>query len=545
MSWIKVQIQNNSLFSPRRGHSVVEYHDKVYVIGGETCDGGQICDADKWQMPRVRQVSDVWSTEDLVVWNRVTDEAGFGGRAFHASVVFQDAIWVFGGGSPDCQYTVENEIDVHLCQDGWFSSDNGASWTNVISKQKDTWWYPRIGHSIAVYDNRVWIFGGVGVSTHAYPEVFRDVWFNPDPAHTSWSNVPQDWCLTLETRCEVGWLGSAAALIHGSNNLMFLDGSVSFPKGGGSSTPGSEVIVLTDDNKDGSNFNVSHLHFNDGNQSAPWGAIGVAAETMSDDSVWLLGGSSSEVQWDYNHLIGSWSQKDSLSLLPIFSGTSKCSRFVSSSQTWETLPDAPWHGRHFHNSYYSSSTNRLYVIGGGGSDASSQYQLELYNDIWYSEVSNPSPSNNHDHHHNTCSLGSISIPAGCVTFGLVAAMVLVAAAYISIALVMHFRRNEKSERRSSGVRSAVMRLLESDGTSHPDDGPVLRNDDEDNKNEDKNEHGDDDDDDDDDDDEYEHMERGSPSLYKRRNSYDSVSSNSSRRKQKNLDFDVRLGISFS
>ena len=295
------------------------------------------------------------------------------------------------------------------------------------------------------------------------------VWFNEDPAHSKWENVPQDWCLSLVTKCEVGWLGSAAALINGGNNLMFLDGAVSLPQGGGSSTPGNEIVVMQG-NSDSKTFNVTGLHFNDLNHTAPWAAIGVTAQTLPDDSVWLLGGSTSDIQWNYGNLLSSWSRSNKLTLLPTFSGTSKCSRLHTWNQTrWENLPDAPWHGRHFHDSYYESSTNRLYVIGGGSSDASSQFHLELYNDIWYFESSSPSPSPSpSERHHSTCSLGSnLEVPAGCVTFGVVASMIFVALMYMSVSLVMYLRRPRKknlSEDRRSSARHAVMRLLESDRT---------------------------------------------------------------------------------
>lgn len=234
-----------------------------------------------------------------------------------------------------------------------------------------------------------------------------------------------------------------------------------------SSSPGNEIVVMrgTSDSK---LFNVTGLEFNDLNHTAPWGAIGVSAQILPDNTVWLLGGSTSDIQWDYGHLLDSWSRNKKLTLLPIFSGTSKCSRLHVQNQTWESSFDAPWHGRHFHDSYYSSSTNRLYVIGGGSSDALSQYRLELYDDVWYSESPSPSPSPSHPvRHHSTCSLGSLFVvPAGCVTFGVVASMILVALVYISFALHMYFRRRKTnaSEERRSSARQAVMRLLESDRT---------------------------------------------------------------------------------
>ena len=85
---------------------MIEYKDLVYVLGGEQCKGGKqnICENDEYDMPVVEQLQDVWYSKDLIRWNISTSEASFGPRAFHAAAVFQDAMWIFGGGSPDCKY---------------------------------------------------------------------------------------------------------------------------------------------------------------------------------------------------------------------------------------------------------------------------------------------------------------------------------------------------------------------------------------------------------------------------------------------------------
>lgn len=328
-------------------------------------------------------------------------------------------------------------------------------------------------------------------------------------------------------------LGSAAVAMKSS--LMFLDGAISFPKGGGSSIPGKEIVVMSDPNINNvTSFNVSNLNFYDLNQPPPFGAVGVAAAIMSDD-VWLLGGSIDEVEWDYGHLLKSWSDDTTLSLLPVFAGTNQVSLFTNG--TWQTdTPNAPWQGRYFHAATSISSSSSLYILGGADSNAASQYRLELLNDIWQYAQSTPSPSPSSTSRHNTCSVGSILVPAGCVTFGIVASMIVVAIVYIAAAIVMHVR-SESTEplNTRSSTRQAVMRLLESDGASHPDDGSVL----------------------DDRDDEDEKMvedekvdvvvdDSFTPQRrrYKRRHSHGSGVS-SSRRKQKQLDFDARLGQEFT
>ena len=66
----------------RSGHASVVFDNKLWVIGGD--DG-------------TRRLNDVWYSEDGVNWTQATASAEWSGRLHHTSVVFNDKIWVIGG----------------------------------------------------------------------------------------------------------------------------------------------------------------------------------------------------------------------------------------------------------------------------------------------------------------------------------------------------------------------------------------------------------------------------------------------------------------
>ena len=86
----------------------------------------------------------------------------WGGRDGHASVVFQDKIWVIGGRDKDDQST----------NDVWSSAD-GTNWSKVSSNNL---WPVRSSHQVVVFDNKIWIMGGVSSAG----EELNDVWSSVD-----------------------------------------------------------------------------------------------------------------------------------------------------------------------------------------------------------------------------------------------------------------------------------------------------------------------------------------------------------------------------
>ena len=76
-------------------------------------------------------------------------------RYSHSSAVFDNKLWVMGG------------IDSNHKNDVWFTTD-GSSWTEVTTTSV---WSVRHALTSAVFDNKLWVMGGYGGSN------LNDVWF--------------------------------------------------------------------------------------------------------------------------------------------------------------------------------------------------------------------------------------------------------------------------------------------------------------------------------------------------------------------------------
>ena len=107
--------------------------------------------------------NDVWFSSDGTDWTQASASNDWVARSGHASVVFDDKIWVLGG--------IDDSI---YFNDGWCSTD-GANWSNIDNASER--WRGRFGHTSAVYNGRIYIMGGVysdGVSFRT----LNDVWYS-------------------------------------------------------------------------------------------------------------------------------------------------------------------------------------------------------------------------------------------------------------------------------------------------------------------------------------------------------------------------------
>ncbi|MDB4293449.1 hypothetical protein N9954_08590, partial [Maribacter sp.] len=119
----------------RYGHSTVVFDDKLWVIGGY--DGANY-------------LNDVWYTDGNesssgeLLWIEVIQEKAFPKRLSHQSVVFDDKIWIFGGG------------DGSALSDIWYSED-GANWVPFFGSMNFT---GRVRPTVTVFEDKMFMIGG-------------------------------------------------------------------------------------------------------------------------------------------------------------------------------------------------------------------------------------------------------------------------------------------------------------------------------------------------------------------------------------------------
>jgi hypothetical protein len=156
---------------PRSGNenAILTYNNRLWVIAGrdgvleEPFDG--------------RLARDVWSSADGNTWVKVTDNASFGERSYHAVVEFRGKMWLVGGTTYNQQTTFEEFLT-----DVWSSTD-GKNWTQVTN---DAGFPQRRHHALVVYDNKMWVIGGTAHDLTG----LNDVWYTENG--TDWVEATSD-----------------------------------------------------------------------------------------------------------------------------------------------------------------------------------------------------------------------------------------------------------------------------------------------------------------------------------------------------------------
>ncbi len=132
--WTKA---TDASWSARKDHASLVFNNRIWVLGGYSTDGGY-------------HKNDVWSSSDGVTWKEHKIPAGqtrWSGREDHASLVFNNRIWVLGG------------YDGNRRNDVWSSSD-GVNWTEHKIPVGQVRWSGRSGHASVMLNNQVWVLGG-------------------------------------------------------------------------------------------------------------------------------------------------------------------------------------------------------------------------------------------------------------------------------------------------------------------------------------------------------------------------------------------------
>ena len=147
---------------PRVSPSFVVFKDRMWVMGGVE---------DFYENNDQTLKNDVWSTADGKAWTLEVANAPWSKRAHAQAVVFDDKIWIMGGG--------HWKPDTIPLNDVWCSAD-GVNWTLVTDAAP---WQKRMWFSLVVYRNRMWVLGG----WNREDGNFGDVWYSADG--TNWTQL--------------------------------------------------------------------------------------------------------------------------------------------------------------------------------------------------------------------------------------------------------------------------------------------------------------------------------------------------------------------
>ena len=154
-------------WASRQWHSMISYNGKLWLIGGHNGEYDP------------SYFNDVWWTVDGTSWTQATDNAAWDGRMGYETIVYDDKLWLLGGGA-------KNDV--------WYTED-GENWTMATEHAA---WRPRKSPSATVKDGKMWIYGGAG--TGGNTDTLNDVWYSTDGVNWTEATAEAAWPI----RCDFG-----------------------------------------------------------------------------------------------------------------------------------------------------------------------------------------------------------------------------------------------------------------------------------------------------------------------------------------------------
>jgi thermitase len=143
-----------------------------------------------------------FSGEPGVTWVEATGDAGFLPRRSHQALVFDNRIWVLGG------------LAGYDANDVWYSGD-GATWTQATG---GAGFSGRECHSSVTFDDRMWVIGGWSEDSYNF-YLKNDVWYSRDGA---------DWTQATSSAPFSNRWGHSSVVF---NNRMWVIGGAAYPDG--------------------------------------------------------------------------------------------------------------------------------------------------------------------------------------------------------------------------------------------------------------------------------------------------------------------------
>jgi hypothetical protein len=294
-------------WEPRSGHASVYYNDRLWVMGGGAYGS-----------------RDVWSSPDGERWTLITPKAEWTWRRDHAAIVHDNRMWVLGGRenlAPD--YNSE-----YFYNDAWWSTD-GRHWTSATLEAE---WAPRCSHATVSFQDEIWVIGGRNGLDH-----FDDIWISENGI---------DWTEPFYAYPD----REPAAVVH--QGVLYIVGMYVGSYGGFSFNVGTVTRF------DGKNWSWQ--------DNAPFSGRRGTALVSSGGRLWLIGGGW--IDW-----LGNWE-------------IAGLSDVWSSNRTSWTLvtSNAEFPGRYEHAAV--SDGHRIWIMGGARWGLSLDSPIDPLNDVWMTDL---------------------------------------------------------------------------------------------------------------------------------------------------------------
>ena len=217
----------NAAFSTRRDHASVVFDNKLWIIGGESKIGGPL-------------LNDVWYSSDGKNWIQATPSANWSPRRGHKCVVFDNKIWLLGG----------FEVGTKFDNDVWYSSD-GKNWTQAVASAP---WQARGFHAATVFNNALWIMGG---TVNLPGLTVNDVWHSLDGRNWTQATPSANWQPRNYSQSVI------------FNNKMWILGGTFFRDAW---------------------YSTNGIIWNKATDTAPWQGISAITSVTFDNKIWVMGG---------------------------------------------------------------------------------------------------------------------------------------------------------------------------------------------------------------------------------------------------------------
>jgi PKD repeat protein len=341
-------------FSPRSGHAVFVYRDRLWLIGGWDATGN---------------LNDVWSSGDGIHWTQATASAAFARGCPANAVVFDDRMWViqnFYVTDPGHPWITDRSRGI------WYSTD-GITWTKLLSSpeffQEEYSGGPPLP---IVFDNRLWVLQ----------------WHNSDTG--IWYTVPggQSSCRPTADISADKITGPAPLTVEFSDASFCRPDQWQWDFGDGTqsteqnpkhtfASPGNYSVSLVAKNNAGENWQSVNItvfkSLSVANDDAgkrwtrvtdkfPFGSRGEYTLTVWHDAMWVIAGERMSGYTGYND---TWYSKDG-------------------AHWTQATKNAEFEGRVEHNAVVYD--DKLWVIGGITDylDETGYHHPTIKNDTWYS-----------------------------------------------------------------------------------------------------------------------------------------------------------------